>query len=71
MSQLIDLHIRDLLTPEGFEKKFYEFCVEYDTQFEAYEATERMYETYFGKRKYSEFNSFRVARQKRKKNFKR
>ena len=48
-----------LMDFDGFCKQFYAFCREYSTQELAYDATERMYMRYFGKAKYSSFESFR------------
>lgn len=59
---MIEPHIQRLLTQEGFIEAFYEQCADYKTHEEAYEGVERLYERYFGKRKYSNFNSFRQVR---------
>lgn len=52
-------HILALQDFEGFLKQFMLFCTEYVTDKEAYEATERMHERYFCKRKYANWESFR------------
>lgn len=55
-------HILALQELEGFCRQFYLYCGEYGTQQRAYEATERMFQQYFGKRKYADFESFRQVR---------
>ena len=58
-------HILALLTFEGFCKQFYLFIFEYSSQEKAYEATERMYEKYFGKKKYASFECFRELKNRK------
>jgi hypothetical protein len=68
----IDPHLQQLLTVEGFIAKFWEYIGEYPGKMEeAYEAVERLHEGTFGKRRYTNYNSFRVNMTnylKRKKN---
>tara|TARA_R110002051_G_scaffold324860_1_gene424194 strand:- start:356 stop:562 length:207 start_codon:yes stop_codon:yes gene_type:complete len=61
----LPFEILALLSPEGFEKRFYKNCKETKTNFEAYEVTEREYKSIFNKRKYSSYDSFRVSMTKR------
>jgi hypothetical protein len=58
----IDPYLRNLLTFDGFLALFYQFCKEYSTQERAYEAAERMFHAYFGKRNYANYESFRQMR---------
>jgi hypothetical protein len=52
-------HILALLEFDGFLKQFMLFCSEYETDEQAFEATERMHARYFGKRKYANWECFR------------
>jgi len=56
-----------LLEPSGFDNLFYKKlgikCVK--TQLQAYELAEKCYQKAFGRRKYSSFDSYRNARNKR------
>jgi len=61
----LPFEILALLSPEGFEKRFYKNCKETKTNFEAYEVTEKEYKKIFNKRKYSSYDSFRVSMTKR------
>ena len=54
-----------LLTPEGFDERFWDNASKYKTYKKADEKLEDEYKTYFGKRKYSDYNSFRVCRDRR------
>ena len=62
---MIELKILALLTPNGFDDRFWKYAKETKTYVEAYEKTEIEYEKHFGKRKYSDYNSYRGARDKR------
>jgi hypothetical protein len=44
----------------GFYDQWCSLIGYYQTHLEAYEATERMYENYFGKRRYKNFETFKV-----------
>ena len=59
-----DIHLND---PEAFEKRWLEYTATADTYEEAYLMVEEDYKKVFGKRKYSGYNSFRVARRNRMK----
>jgi len=56
----IDLHI-----PEKFDKRFEEYTRKADTYEEAYIMVEKDYIKVFGRRKYSNYSSYRVSRRKR------
>lgn len=61
----MDSKIIALLTPEGFDERFWDNASKYKTYKKAYEKLEDEYKTYFGKRKYSDYNSYRVCRDRR------
>ncbi len=54
--------IQALITTKGFIEYFWQMSLEYTTQIEAYDATERAHQTHFGSRKYASFESFRINR---------
>lgn len=58
-------HILELLTNEGYDKRFEQMCVEYDTYEKAFRAVERQFKSYFGKNRYNNYESYRVTRAKR------
>jgi hypothetical protein len=58
----IPQNILKLLDLEGFIAQYYSFCSKYDTNLEAYNATEELYEQWFLKRRYSDYESFRVVK---------
>ena len=62
---MIDLKILALLTPNGFDDRFWKYAKETKTYVEAYEKTEIEHEKHFGKRKYSDYNSYTTSRNKR------
>lgn len=61
---MIDTHLLKLLAknPDYFIDRFWEMCPDYPTQEKAYEALEGILEAAGGERRYSDFNSFRVVR---------
>ena len=61
-SNTIELEILALLSPSGFEKRFHKHCKLSRTYEDAYELTERDYESNFGKRRYASYDSFRVTK---------
>ena len=61
----MDIKIIALLTPEGFDERFWEVASETKTYKEAYELVEKEYEENFRQRKYSDYNSFRNCRDRR------
>ena len=62
---MIEKKILLLLSHDGFDKRFFELAAETKTYKKAYEILEIEYENYFGKRKYSDYNSYRNSRDKR------
>lgn len=65
VSQKLEPHILILMTSEGFDKRFFEMCQLYPNNSLAYEAVERQFESYFGKRKYANYESYRKTKNKR------
>lgn len=66
----IPIEILVLLSPNGFEERFHQYCKTEKTYHKAYLKTEMEYEEHFGKTRYSSYDSFRVVmhrKQKRKK----
>lgn len=61
----LGIEILALLSPSGFEKRFYKNCKSSKSYSEAYEKTEQEYESNFGKRRYSSYDSFRVTKNKK------
>lgn len=57
---MIEKHILELLEMDGFIARYWEFVCQYPTCYDAYEAVERQFELHFGKRKYSDYDTFRV-----------
>jgi len=64
----IDPYLVKLSQFPFFLAQFYLRCSDYDTQEKAYEAVERAYVSVFGKRRYSDFESFRQVRNRYLKN---
>ena len=62
---MIDFKILALLSPKGFDERFWKYAKESKTYLEAYEKTEIEHNKYFGKRRYSDYNSYRNCRDKR------
>ena len=61
----MDLKIIALLSPEGFDQRFWEVASETKTYKEAYELVEKEYQHNFKQSRYSDYNSFRNCRDKR------
>ena len=61
----INLEILALVSPSGFEKRFYKHCGQSKNYYEAYEKTEQEFENCFGKRRYASYDSFRVSKNRR------
>ncbi len=61
----MDIKIISLLSPEGFDERFWDLASQTKTYKEAYEKLEQEYEEYFSKRKYSDYNSYRNCRDRR------
>jgi len=51
--------------PYKFDERFVALTSEYDTYEEAYEAVEKEYKSVFKTSKYSNYNSYRMARKRR------
>lgn len=66
----MDLKIIALLSPEGFDERFWNVASETKTYKEAYEMVEDEYQKHFKKRKYSDYNSYRNCRDRRLKRVK-
>jgi hypothetical protein len=64
----LGIEILILLSPDGFEERFYFYAKTEKTYLKAYEKTELEYQNYFGKNKYSNYDSFRVVMQRKIKN---
>ena len=64
----IPKHIEDLNRIEKFTELFWQLCIDYGTYERAYEAAERIYISYFEKRRYKNYQSFRIARMRMQKN---
>jgi len=56
---MIEAHYLELLELSGWVKQYWQMLPDYGTMEATYEALERKYERAFGKRKYSDFDSFR------------
>jgi hypothetical protein len=65
---MIDPYIASWRTADGFCTLFYRLCAEYHTQEKAYDAAERMFESQFGERRYSSYESFKNTRNNKLKN---
>jgi|TARA_R100000654_G_scaffold7165_1_gene17908 hypothetical protein len=59
---MIEKNILILLRADGFVRKFWEKTKNHKTYKAAYEELEKEYEGYFGQRRYSDYNSFRICR---------
>ena len=57
----IPFEILVLLRPDGFEERFHHFCRKEKTYVKAYEEAEKEYESYFRRRRYSSYDSFRTV----------
>lgn len=60
--------MRELAQPNGFSELYFKKLVSANSAEAAYILTEQEYEEYFGRRKYSSFDSFRVVHNKKLKN---
>ena len=58
-------HILRMLDFEGFNAKFEELLLEYDTHEQAYDATERIFYSKFRRHRYSCFESFQQFRNRK------
>lgn len=62
---MIEFKILALLSPNGFDERFWKNAKDSKTYKAAYERTEQEFEKHFGKRKYSDYNSYTTSRNKR------
>lgn len=62
---MYDANILKLLTASGFDEWFYNACKDYKSNEEAYESVERNCIRYFGKRMYSNYASYKRAKNAR------
>jgi hypothetical protein len=53
------------MSAEGFDELFFNFLKTNVTHTVAYEEAEKVHESYFEKRKYSDYESYRVSKSKR------
>jgi hypothetical protein len=53
------------MSPEGFDNLFFKFVNDSKTHKEAYERAEKVHETMFQRRKYSDYDSFSVSKSRR------
>ena len=56
-----------IYSADGFVREFWDRSKEYKTLKSAYESVEQQHIELFGKRKYSDYNSFRVCRDRKTK----
>lgn len=56
---------QQLLTTKGFDDLFWEQLKTASTQLEAWQATEEIYKSYFGRQRYANFESYRISRNRR------
>ena len=54
-----------IYSADGFVREFWEQSKNFKTYKETYEAVEKKHIDLFGKRKYSDYNSFRVCRDRK------
>ena len=64
----MDNKLLALLTPEGFDDRFWDIAAQTKTYKKAYEIVEQECEEHFNRRRYSDYNSFRNCRDKRLRN---
>ena len=62
MDKPYDDHILSWQEMPGFMELYYSMCNDYKPGESAYEAAERNFERYYGKRKFSNYDVFRVNR---------
>jgi len=55
-------NILKLTTSQGFVQYYFSICLDFDTNKQAYEAAEQLYFDWFKKRRYSDYESFRVVK---------
>tara|TARA_R110002020_G_scaffold385529_1_gene596449 strand:+ start:2380 stop:2595 length:216 start_codon:yes stop_codon:yes gene_type:complete len=57
--------ILTLLSADGFVREFWARSKNYKKLIDAYEDLEKDYESFFGQRRYSDYNSFRTCRDRK------
>jgi len=57
-----------LISADGFVREFWNRAKNHKTLIAAYEDLEKDFEKTFGKRRYSDYNSFRICRDRKVKN---
>jgi hypothetical protein len=62
---MMDKKIIALLNADGFSKRFWQETKDFKTYKEAYEKLEVEFEKHFGKRRYADYDSFRVCRDRK------
>jgi hypothetical protein len=63
---MTDIEIRKLINPKEFVNAWFRMLPHHKTYEDAYEALEVHFEGYFGRRKYSDYRSFRVIKDRMK-----
>ena len=56
-----------LISPDGFVREFWKRAKNHKKLISAYEELEQEYQQAFGKRRYSDYNSFRICRDRKTK----
>lgn len=59
---MTEIEIRKLVNPKDFVNAWFRMLPAHKTYEEAYEALEDLYTGYFGRRRYSDYRSFRVVK---------
>lgn len=59
---MTDNELRKLVNPKEFVNAWFRMLPAHKTYEEAYEALEAEYENYFKRRRYADYNSFRVVK---------
>lgn len=62
--------IKSLTTTTGFVSEFYQQCRVHDSDIEAFEYLNDLHKIYFGKQKYSDYESFKTIRKRYIRNIK-
>jgi hypothetical protein len=55
-------HIKELLNDKGYFTMFYQMTIEFNTHEETFDALESLFYNFYGKNKYTSYESFRVAK---------
>jgi hypothetical protein len=65
---IIPKHIQEMRFVAGYVRMFYMMLPDYATHEECFDACERIYMNYFGEYRYSDYDSFRVAKSRQMNN---